>query len=97
MKTRRVPVAWEKEIDEQVKEMYKNDIIRKSSSPWKALMLLVKKKDQSVRFVCDFRALNKITKEVPHPLPQIKDVIDKMQEILVDIGRCVGVLVDSNG
>ena len=79
MKPRRVPLAWEKEVDEQVKEMYKNNIIRKSCSPWNAPILLVKKKDQSVRFVCDFRALNDITKKDTYPLPQIKDVIDKMQ------------------
>ena len=79
VKPRRIPLAWEKEVDEQVQEMYRNNIIRKSNSPWNAPILLVKKKDQSVRFVCDFRALNDITRKDTYPLPQIKDVIDKMQ------------------
>ena len=49
MKPRRVPLAWEKEIDNQVQEMFKNDIIRKSSSPWNAPILLVKKQTLFVR------------------------------------------------
>ena len=79
MKPHWIPLAWEKEVDNQVKEMYRNNIIRESNSPWNAPILLVKKKDQSVRFVCDFRALNEVTKKDTYPLPQIKDVIDKMQ------------------
>ena len=79
VKPRRTPLAWDSQIDDQVAEMYKNEIIRKSNSPWNAPILLVKKKDQSIRFVCDFRALNDVTKKDTYPLPQIKDVIDKMQ------------------
>ena len=79
MKPRRIPLAWEKEVDDQVQEMCRNDIIRPSGSPWNAPILLVKKKDNTIRFVCDFRALNEVTKKDTYPLPQIKDVIDKMQ------------------
>ena len=77
-KPRRVPVAWEKDIDLQVTEMLANGIIRPSYSPWNAPVLLVKKKDNSTRFVCDFRGVNDITKKDTYPLPHIKDVIDKM-------------------
>ena len=78
-KPRRIPLAWENEGDTQVKEMLRNHIIRESKSPWNAPILLVKKKDQTVGFVCDFRELNEVTKKDTYPLPQIKDVIDKMQ------------------
>ena len=77
-KTRRIPQAWEKEVDEQVKDMCENDIIRPSKSPWNAPILLVKKKDNSTRFVCDFRYLNDVTKKDTYPLPHIRDVLDKM-------------------
>ena len=43
-KARRVPVAWEKEVDKQVEQMLKHDIIRPSCSPWNSPLLLVKKK-----------------------------------------------------
>ena len=58
--------------------MFENDIIRPSTSPWNAPVMLVKKNDQGMRFVCDFRALNDVTKKDTYPLPLIKDVVDKM-------------------
>ena len=79
-KYRRVPVAWEKEVEDQIAEMLKNGIIRPSSSPWNSPIILVKKKDNSMRFVCDFRGLNNVTKKDTYPLPHIRDIIDKMQD-----------------
>ena len=66
-KPRRVPKAWEPEIDSQVNEMLENDIIRPSESPWNSPIILVKKKDNSTRFVCDFRKLNDVTKKDTYP------------------------------
>lgn len=77
-KTRRIPEAWHEEVNPQVQEMLNNHIIRPSSSPWNAPIILVKKKDNSMRFVCDFRGLNSATKKDSYPLPHIRDVIDKM-------------------
>ena len=77
-KHRRIPVAWEKEVESQVLEMLKNGIIRRSSSPWNSPIILVKKKDNTMRFVCDFRGLNNVTKKDTYPLPHIRDIIDKM-------------------
>lgn len=78
-KMRRVPTAFENEVDRQVQEMLKHDIIRPSCSPWNSPLLLVKKKDNSLRFVCDFRGLNDVTKKDNYPLPHIRDVVDKME------------------
>ena len=54
-----IPLAWENEVDTQVKEMLRNHIIWESKSPWNAPILLVKKKDQTVRYVCDFWEVTK--------------------------------------
>ena len=78
-KARRIPAAWEDEVNSQVQEMLKHDIIRPSCSPWNSPLLLVKKKDSSMRFVCDFRGLNDVTKKDNYPLPHIRDVVDKME------------------
>ena len=57
-KPRRTPTAWEQEVDAQISEMLDNNIIRPSESPWYSPIILVKKKDNSIWFVCDFRKLN---------------------------------------
>ena len=74
----RVPISWEEEINIQVQEMIDNEIIRPSSSPWNSPIILAKKKDNTMRFVCDFRGLNNVTKKDTYPLPHMRDVIDKM-------------------
>ena len=79
MKPYRIPHAWDKEVSDQVQQMLDNGIIRPSSSPWNAPVILVKKKDDSMRFVCDFRGLNDVTKKDSYPLPHIRDVIDRME------------------
>ena len=78
LKPRRIPFAWECDVDKQINEMLANNIIRPSMSPWNSPILIVKKPDGSNRFVCDYRNLNAITKKDTYPLPHIKDVIDKM-------------------
>ena len=55
--------------------MLSNGIIRPSYSPWNAPVMLVKKKNNSTRFVCDFRGVNEVTKRDTYPFPHIKDVI----------------------
>ncbi|KAL4153576.1 hypothetical protein QTP88_001409 [Uroleucon formosanum] len=77
------PHAQMAEIDSQIKQMEKDDIIEPSFSPWNAPLLLVKKKlDASqipkFRIVVDFRALNKVTINEYHPLPNITEIFDQL-------------------
>ena len=48
--------------DEIVKEMLKDDIIRPSMSPYNSPIVMVTKKESTVRFCIDFRKLNKVAK-----------------------------------
>ena len=58
--------------------MLEHGIIRPSSSPWASRVILVRKKDQSFRFAVDYRSLNDVTKRDSYPLPDVKDILDKL-------------------
>ena len=50
--------------------------IRKSSSPWARAVVLVRKKDGSLRFCMDLRHLNKRTIKDVYRLPRIEETLD---------------------
>ncbi|GJS60019.1 putative reverse transcriptase domain-containing protein [Tanacetum coccineum] len=68
-----------KELLDQLKELSDNSFIRPNSSPWGALVLLVKKKDISFRMCIDYRELNKLTVKNRYPLPRIDNLFDQLQ------------------
>jgi len=53
--------------------------IRLSVSPWRAPVLFVKKKDETLRLCIDYRELNKITIKNKYPLPRIDDLFYPLQ------------------
>jgi hypothetical protein len=67
-----------KEIDRQVEDLLARQLIRPSDSPWAAPVTLAAKKDGSLRFCVDYRQLNQKTSSYRHPLPLIKDHIDRV-------------------
>ena len=50
-----------KELRTQLDELQEKGYIRPSASPWRALVLFVKKKNETLRLCTDYRDLNKIT------------------------------------
>jgi hypothetical protein len=60
----------------EIANMEKNGIIRKSSSPWAAPVVIVDKKGGEKRICIDYRKLNAITKPDAYPLPRIDDMLE---------------------
>ena len=58
------PLKERKMVDSAVDEMMQTGVIERSNSPCGFPIVLVEKKDDSKRFWVDFRALNKITKNM---------------------------------
>jgi hypothetical protein len=56
-------------IDEQVNEMLRNDLVQPAVSSWASNVVLVRKKDGSIRLCVDYRALKGVTYSDTYPLP----------------------------
>jgi hypothetical protein len=56
--------------------MQRNNVIQPSHSPWAGSIVLVCKKDNTLRFCVDYRALNVVTKPDKFPIPRIDDLLD---------------------
>ena len=63
---------------QQVKEMLRDEVIRPSTRPWASPVMMVKKKDGSMRFCVDFRKMNDATIKDAHPLPRIDDTLESL-------------------
>src|SRR6266498_2677006 len=65
-------------MKEEIERMLKDGIIKKSKSPWASPVVLVSKKDGSIRFYMDYKKTNAITIVDTHPLSIINDTVDKI-------------------
>jgi hypothetical protein len=72
----RMSVEELKELKKQLTELQESGYIRRSSSPWGALILFVQKKDGSQRMCFYYRSLNDITIKNKYPLSCIEDLFD---------------------
>jgi len=66
-------------LKKQIEDLLEKKFIRPSASPWRALVLLVKKKDDSSRLCVDYRQLNKLIIKNKYPLPRIDDLLDQLK------------------
>ena len=73
---RRIPYRLREQVEKQKEKMLANGVIEDSSSPWCSPVVLVKKRDGSVRFCVDLRAVNSATQPVAYPLPRIDEALD---------------------
>ena len=62
----------------QVQEMLRDGVVRPSTSPWASPVVMVKKKDNTMRFCVDFHKVNDATIKDGHPLPRIDDTLESL-------------------
>ena len=77
---RRLPMNKQEEATKEIKDILSHDIIEPSRSPWSSPIVLVKKKDGSMRFCVDYRKVNDVTVKDSYPLPRIDDTLDKLSD-----------------
>lgn len=74
----RHPKRLKDEIEKTIKELLEMGHIRLSKSPFASSVVLVKKKDGSLRMCIDYRVLNKRTIKNRYPIPRIDELIDEL-------------------
>ena len=79
----RTSPAAKQEIQKQIDEMLKNDIIEHSTSEYSFPIVLVKKKNGEFRFAIDYRKLNAVTQPITYPLPRLDDVFDAIGQTML--------------
>jgi hypothetical protein len=72
------PRRFKDEIEKAIKELLTMGHIRPSSSPFASSVVLVLKKDGTMRMCIDYRALNKKTIMNRYPIPRIDELMDEL-------------------
>ena len=72
--------ADQAEISRQTTEMLKAGIISPSDTPWSSPVILISKKDNTKRFVVDYRMVNRVTCLTSWPLLTLDEIIDTVSE-----------------
>ena len=72
------PRAKQEVADVEVDRMLAEGIIEPSNSPWASPVVLVEKKDKSIRFCIDYRRVNEVTRKDAYPLPRITETLDTL-------------------
>ena len=71
-----IPPQQFEEVRAHLQDMLKVGAIHKSTSPWASPVVLVQKKDVSLRFCIDLQKLNSHTIKDAYSLPQIEESLD---------------------
>ena len=58
--------------------MLKAGVIQPSVSEWSSALVLVRKRDGTIRWCVDYRALNSVTTKDVFPLPLVDDCLDTL-------------------
>ena len=74
----RIPPHLMPEVQSMLQEMLKQGIIRHSKSSFASLIVVVKKKDGSLRLCVDYKQLNDQTVKDSFPLPRIEQALEAL-------------------
>ena len=74
----RLPHAYRDLVEKEIKEMLVAGVIEPSSSEWASPIVLVGKKDGTLRLCIDYRRLNSGSLTDAYPMPRIDDLIDRL-------------------
>lgn len=71
----RLSFAKTRELKREIETMLENDVIEECESAWSSPVVMVPKRDGSIRVCVDYRKLNSITVPDRYPLPRLDDLL----------------------
>ena len=75
-----IPQAVRETVRSEIKDMLSMGIIRPSTSSYASPVVMVRKKDNSVRFCVDYRKLNRIIMLDPEPMPNPDELFTELSK-----------------
>lgn len=75
---RRIAPSDYEAVKTHINQLLQAKVIRESSSPFASPLVLVRKKDGSLRLCVDYRLLNARTRKDAFPLPRIEETLDML-------------------
>ncbi len=77
----RLPQAYKDSVRQEIQEMLEHGIIEPTSSDWALPMVVVRKKDHTIRICVDYRKLNAKSRMDAYPVPRVDDMIDQVGNV----------------
>ena len=77
-RSRRIAPAQREETTKMLQDMLNKQVIQPSTSPWASPIVLVRKKDGTLRFCVDYSNFNTLTRKDAYLLPRIDDDLDTL-------------------
>lgn len=78
---RRIPPSEYEAVKAHINQLLESEVIRESCSPYASPIVLVRKKDGSLRLCVDYRLLNSKTRKDAFPLPRIEETLDALSGV----------------
>lgn len=75
---RRIPPSDYEAVKSHIHQLLEANVIRESCSPYASPIVIVRKKDGSLRLCVDYRQLNNRTRRDSFPLPRIEESLDAL-------------------
>ena len=73
-----MPHAYRDTVERELEMMLKEGVIEPCVSKWASPMVIIKKKDDTIRLYVDYRRLNAETMMDAYPMPRIDDILDQV-------------------
>jgi hypothetical protein len=79
-----VPKKYHDTLKHEIERLVKLGVFKRcSDSEWDALTFIIPKKNDTVRFISDFRRLKEMLKRMPYPIPKNAQMLQELESLLM--------------